>query len=337
MSDILLEGKIIAIPKQEKRLVQEKEQLYQQLKVEILKGELSGQIITLENGHLPTVKQNQYRQGELVMVGATDLANEQTYYLADYIRRDGLSVLAVIFLVMVLLVTRKQGLLAILGMILTFGIVFKFTIPFILAGHNPFFISLISVSIIIPTTFYLSHGFKRKTHAGVIATLLSLFLTILFGFLAVEGLHLTGFASEDSTFLLAIMGEVINIRGLLLAGLVIASLGVINDVTMSQASVVNELKCVNPQMKLSQLYSQSMRVGRDHISSMVDTLILTYAGASLPLLVLLSHSSVPWTQTINMEMIAEEIMRTLIGSIGLILAVPITTLIAAFLVKGEQN
>lgn len=125
MSDILLEGKIIAIPKQEKRLVQEKEQLYQQLKVEILKGELSGQIITLENGHLPTVKQNQYRQGELVMVGATDLANEQTYYLADYIRRDGLSVLAVIFLVMVLLVTRKQGFLAILGMILTFGIVFK--------------------------------------------------------------------------------------------------------------------------------------------------------------------------------------------------------------------
>lgn len=337
MSDVLFEGKIIAIPKQEQRLVQEKEQLYQQLKVEVLKGELAGQILTLENGHLPMAKQNQYHEGELVMVGTTDVTNEQAYYIADYLRRDGLGVLGVIFLVLVLLVVRKQGLLAILGMLFTFGVVFKFTIPFILAGHSPFVVSLISVGIIIPVTFYLSHGFKRKTHAGVIATLLSLFLTIIFGFLAVEGLHLTGFASEDAAFLIAMMGEVINIRGLLLAGLVIASLGVINDVTMSQASVVNELKCANPQIKFADLYHQSMRVGRDHIASMVDTLILTYAGASLPLLVLLGHSSVPWTQTINMEMIAEEIMRTMIGSMGLILAVPITTLIAALLVKGEKK
>ena len=115
----------------------------------------------------------------------------------------------------------------------------------------------------------------------------------------------------------------------------VEAVGVPDDVTMAQASVVNEIKTANPKIKLAQLYAQSMKVGRDHVASMVDTLVLTYAGASLPLLVLLSQSGVAWMQTINAEMIAEEIARTLVGSIGLMAAVPITTIIAALLVKGE--
>lgn len=335
MSDTLWESKIVAVPLQEEREVQGRKQTYQQLKIEILKGEKAGEVYTIENGHLPMVRQNVYHAGELVLLGTTNPADPQTYYIADYLRRDGLGVLTILFLLIVLAVARKQGLLSILGLLSTFVVVFKFTIPFILSGHNPFLISILSVVIIIPLTFYLSHGWQRKTHAGVLATIISLILTVGCGFLAVEGLHLTGFASEDSAFLIATMGEVINIRGLLLAGIVIASLGVINDVTMAQASVVNEIKTANPKIKLAQLYAQSMKVGRDHVASMVDTLVLTYAGASLPLLVLLSQSGVAWMQTINAEMIAEEIARTLVGSIGLMAAVPITTIIAALLVKGE--
>ncbi|MCL2110579.1 YibE/F family protein [Microgenomates group bacterium] len=333
MSDTLIEAKIIAIPKEEPIEIFDIHQTYQELQLEVTSGEQVGSIYTLENGTVPMVNQRLYQVGDKVMVGFSDQRDPQTYYIADYIRREAMGILALLFLFVILSVAKKQGLMAILGMIFTFFIIFKVTLPLILGGHSPFWVSILTVAIVIPVTFYLSHGFKRKTHAAVIATILTLIITVLLGFLAVKGIHLTGYASEDSSFITAIIGESIDIRGLLLAGIVIATLGVINDVTVAQASVVNEIKTSEPKIKFSDLYRRSMIVGRDHIASMVDTLVLTYAGASLPLLVLLTHSGLPWAQTINMELIAEEIARTLVGSIGLILAVPITTVIAASMIE----
>jgi uncharacterized membrane protein len=235
-----------------------------------------------------------------------------------------------IFAILALIVGGKWGITSILGMAFSFLIIFKFILPQIIKGSDPVLISIIGSFFIIPVTFYLSHGFNEKTHIAIAGTLISLFITGIFASIFVDFAKLTGFASEEAAFLNFEKQGSINIKGLLLSGIIIGTLGILDDITVSQSAIVYQLKSVNKRLKLRQLFNRAMKVGHDHVSSMVNTLVLVYTGASMPLLLLFINNPRPFTEVINYEIIADEIVRTLVGSAGLILAVPITTFLAAY-------
>ena len=224
-------------------------------------------------------------------------------------------------------------------MILSLGVIIKFIVPQILAGRDPLLVSVIGSVFILVTTIYLAHGFSKQTTAAVISTALTLVLTGILSVAFVNMTHLTGVASEEALSLQFGPTASINFKGLLLGGMIIGFLGVLDDVTTGMAATVFELKKVNSKLKPRELISSSLNVGREHVSSLVNTLVLAYAGASLPLflfIVLNPQKYPPW-YIINSEFVAEEIVRTLVGSIGLLCAVPITALIATWMVQTRKS
>jgi uncharacterized membrane protein len=195
-------------------------------------------------------------------------------------------------------------------------------------------VSVVGAAVIMFVTLYLAHGLNVRTTTAVLGTLGALVLTGVLAWAFVEASHLTGLSSEEAGFLQAAAGQV-NLEGLLLGGIVIGSLGVLDDVTVTQASAVWELYHANPSMGFRALFSAGLRIGRDHIASTVNTLVLAYAGASLPLLVLFTLSNRDLSEVLTGELVAQEIVRTLVGSIGLVAAVPLTTALGALVLCGE--
>lgn len=278
--------------------------------------------VTVKKEGSPT----EYKTGtDIIVAGSKD----SSYYITGYNRVEPLAWLFVVFALVSVLVAKKNGLFSLLGLIFSFLIIFKVTLPMLLSGTNPILTSLLTVAIIAPVTFSLSHGIGGKTLTALIGTLSALFATALIALLFTSVTNLTGFGSEEAMFLQLQAGD-ISIKGLLLCGIIIGTLGILDDVTISQASIVEELKRANVRLTPWDLYTRAMRVGRDHISSAVNTLVLVYTGASLPLLLLFIKSPLPTYALLSYDMIAEEIVTTLVSSVGLILAVPITTLIAAY-------
>lgn len=310
-----------------------REQLYQKLKLLVTKGSLKGKDIVVENGNIPLANVFKYGIGDKLIVSISkNFENKDVYYIADYVRRDSLYWLFGLFVGLTLLIGGKRGLSAIVGMVYSFFIIFSFLLPQISAGRDPIFIAIIASLLIIPVTFYLSHGLNKKTTVAIVGTAISLIITGILANVSVDAAKLTGFASEEAGFIEAQNPGIINVRGLLLAGIIIGALGVLDDITISQAAVVYQLKRAAKSLVPGQLFSRAMDVGRDHIASVVNTLVLVYTGAALPLLLLFINSPIPFSEVINYEILAEEIVRTLVASIGLILAVPITTILAAFLI-----
>jgi uncharacterized membrane protein len=295
-----------------------------------------GKLVSFENDESYSVSPRIFYPGDkIVMAKYQEDTGLNSYYVTDYQRTDALIILFFCFVLAVLVVARMQGVGSIFGMLFSFLVLFKIVLPQILSGTNPVFAAIIGAILIIPVAFYLSHGFNRKTHVAILGTVLTLILT---GFLAeffANLASLTGLSSEEAGFLKIETSSNINFGGIILAGMIISILGILDDITISQSSIVNQLKGANKKISFQELFSRSMAVGRDHISSLVNTLVLVYTGASLPLLLLFLDHSQPFMQVINLEFIAEEIVLTLVGSIGLIVAVPITTVIACVLADGK--
>jgi len=335
----VLETKVQKIleERQEKPMGSQEWQLYQKLELLVLKGSLKGETIEAESGNLPTSNLPKYKVGDgLIVAYSQDLEGNRVFYITDYIRRNSLLWLFAIFLIISLLIGRWQGLTSLIGLAISFLVIFKFILPQIYNGADPVQIAILASLVIIPVTFLLSHGLNKKTGVAIAGTLAALILTGILANLFVNLSQLTGFASEEAGFLQAYKPGLINMKGLLLAGIIIGVLGILDDITISQAAIVDQLKKANPKLRLKELYKKAMNVGRDHIASMINTLILVYTGAALPLLLLFINNPSPFSQVINYEIIADEVVRTLVGSIGLILAVPITTLIAAWAVDKNR-
>ncbi len=296
----------------------------------------AGQNLELEHSSLVAADDRNYQIGDqVVLVRQTGIENEtgELLYIFDHKRTDALLWLTVIFVIAVLAVTRTQGIGAIIGMILSFLILFKIVLIQILSGTNPVTATLLGATLITPSTFFLSHGINRKTITAVIGTIITLIVTGLIAKFFAEFAHLSGLASEEANFLSIGAKENIDFQGLVLAGMIISILGVLDDITISQASVVEQLRAVNKKLKIKELFTRAMNVGRDHIASLVNTLILVYAGASLPLLLLFMDNEQSFGEIINLEFMSTEIIETLVGSIGLVLAVPITTILACYIIK----
>ena len=207
------------------------------------------------------------------------------------------------------------------------GVLLWFIVPAILAGEPPLLVAIVGAAAIMLVVLYLTHGPGTSTSVAVAGTLISLTLTGILSWVAVTATHLTGVADEDAGYLN--MTTPIDMRGLLLAGILIGSLGVLDDVTVTQAYTVAELATANPGYRFGQLDRSATRIGRAHIASVINTIILAYAGASLPLLILITTSANPLEQILTNQLVANEIVRSIVGTIGLISAVPITTALAA--------
>ena len=251
------------------------------------------------------------------------------YAIIDHQRGTQLWVLFIAFVLAVVAFGRWRGLSALLGLAFTFTVILGFVIPAILDGKPPLAVAIVGCSAIVLVVLYLTHGIGRSTTVALAGTLASLLLTGLLSLLAVSPMKLSG-AGDESSFLLG-QSHGVDLRGLLLAGILIGSLGVLDDVTVTQAATVGRARAANPNFGPRQLYSAATRVGRAHIASVINTIVLAYAGASLPLLVLIVALDDPVGQILSDQLVATELVRSAVGTIGLIAAVPITTAAAAVL------
>ncbi len=257
------------------------------------------------------------------------------YRFADFQRRPVLVWLALLFVGVVIWLGRWRGAAALGGLIVSVTILLLFVLPAILDGRSPVLVAVFGSAAIAFVALYLAHGFNRMTTVAVIGTMSALTITALLSTLFVGLSAFTGLVSEESSLLTLFEG--VDVRGLLLAGIVLGAAGAIDDVTVTQASAVWQLRAANRDLSASELFRRGLRVGRDHIASMVNTLLLAYAGASLPLLVLFVLSDQSLGAVANSEVVAVEIVRTLVGSIGLVAAVPLTTWLAAMAADGQPS
>ncbi|MFJ8979052.1 YibE/F family protein [Streptomyces sp. NPDC102282] len=279
----------------------------------------------------------QLHEGQGVVVAyAPDAPRDLQYSVTDVDRTVPMALLAGIFAIAVVVVGRLRGLMALIALAVSFGVLTLFILPAILQGSNPLVVAVIGASAIMLIALYTCHGLTARTSVAVIGTLISLLLIGLLGSLFIGWASLSG-NTDDNTGLIHGLYPDIDMSGLLLAGVIIGSLGVLDDVTVTQTSAVWELHQADPTMGVRGLYRAGIRIGRDHIASVVNTLVLAYAGAALPLLLLFSIAQSSVGTVANSELVAEEIVRTLVGSIGLVASVPVTTVLAALVVSADRT
>lgn len=337
-SETSFEAKINKILEEKQIDIEGQKQIYQKIELKALTGLEKNKIITVENGKEALANVIKYEVGQRVIVTKDDGPDGTEFYsITDFVRRDSLLVLTVIFVVLTVIIGKWKGLMSILSMVFTFVVVFMYVLPNLSNGANPILVATIASIIIIPISFYMAHGISQKTTVAIVSSIVALTVTAILSLMFISIGRLTGLSSEEAGMLLIQRSGNFDMKGLLLCGIIIGVLGVLDDITISQASIVNELIKTSEKPKGSIIYKQAMNVGRDHISSMVNTLVLAYAGVSLPLLLIFINNPHSFSEIINYEFMSEEIIRTLIGSIGLILAVPITTFIAVNWIRKDKD
>ncbi|MGX2995926.1 YibE/F family protein [Streptomyces sp. JNUCC 64] len=272
---------------------------------------------------------------EVIVAYAPDAPRDLQYAVSDVNRGVPMALLAGAFALAVVAVGRLRGLMALVALAVSFLVLTFFILPAILQGSNPLVVAVIGASAIMLIALYTCHGLSARTSVAVLGTLVSLLLIGVLGSLFIDWAALSG-DTDDNTGLIHGLYPSIDMSGLLLAGVIIGSLGVLDDVTVTQTSAVWELHQADPTMSRRALYGAGIRIGRDHIASVVNTLVLAYAGAALPLLLLFSIAQSSVGTVANSELVAEEIVRTLVGSIGLVASVPVTTALATLVVAADR-
>ena len=301
---------------------------------EITSGEGRGLVVPV---HVPAESLPAAQVGDRmrVMYTAQALAGGTPYVFVDYDRQLPVGALAVAYLVLVVAVAGLKGLRAVLGLVLATGVLLRFMIPALLALHPPLLVTLVGSVAMMLLAVYVAHGVSVRTTTALLGTLAGVVITVVLALWGVDAANLTGAVGEEALTLTAIVPG-LSLTSLLTCGMVIAGLGVLNDVTITQASAVWELHAANPTLSRARLLTGGMRIGRDHIASTVYTLAFAYAGTALPLILaaaLIDRS----VDTLLSGEIAEEIVRTLVSSIGLVLAIPATTAIAAALCAPARH
>lgn len=305
-------------------------QPYQNVKVEIIDGPDRGKTFEYEY-QLPVNHSNRQKlkKGETVVVVKVSHDEGVDYYVAEKYRVPSVLWLIAGFFFLTICFGGWKGLSSALGLAFSLIVIVEFMIPRIVAGWSPVWVSLISGVVIMLVSLYLAHGFVKRTHVALAGTALTLFLSAILSIIVVRFVRVFGMGSEESLSLLQGQLQNINLEGLYLGGIIIGALGVLDDITTAQSAVVDELHRANPALTIMDLYHRGLSVGREHIASLVNTLALAYVGASLPILLIFTKTDFPLWVIFNSEFLVEEIVRTLVGSATLVLAVPLTTWIAA--------
>lgn len=310
---------------------------FQELLVRLSSGPRSGEEVTIEYGTIQ--EQGKLAVGDqVVVVNPSSLqGQEQALYVFEKFRLPLVGALLGLFALLAVVFAGWRGITSLVGLAASIGILGAFAVPQIVDGKNPLVIGLISAAAIAIISIYLAHGISRRTSVAVGSTLLTVVIAVGLAVGFVSFLNLTGTGSEEAYFLQTSPIQGINLQGLLLAAIIIGALGVLDDITTAQSAAVEEISKANPSLSKHDLFTRGMSVGREHITSLVNTLALAYVGASLPALLLFTVYQRPFWVVANTEAITEEVVRTLVGSIALMVAVPITTYLAALFLKQSET
>ena len=314
--------------------------LIQQLDVKPLEGPDKDEIFALETQVNKLSEAAKYKEGDTVVLIKVNSQEQQgRYFISERYRLDQVTLAIMFFVVLVLVLVGVRGVTALAGLVFSILALTNFLIPMILIGQNVVLITFVTGLFIMVVSLFLSHGFNKTILISLIASVITITLSTLFSIAVVYFTKLTGTGSEDAyqlQFSNATIG--LNFQGLFLSAMIIGTLGVLDDITTSQASTVAEISRANPKLSISELYVRGLRVGREHIISLVNTLGLAYVSVALPLLMYyIIYNPQPLWVTFNSENIVEEIIRTIVGSSALLLAVPITTVLAAKFLRHDPK
>jgi uncharacterized membrane protein len=280
---------------------------------------------------------NKILPGDTVVMGLISNEVRQEYVIVDRYRLPGLIVVVAAFFALVLFFARWRGFASLAGLLFSLAVIIFFVAPNIALGKNPLVVAYISALLIVFVSTFLAHGFKRRTVVAVVSMVFTLGIAQGLAVVAVHGLRLFGTGSHDAMYLQSVLMGLVDLRGILLAGIIIGALGVLDDVATTQTATIEEIHKANPLLGFRELYRRGASVGTEHIAALVNTLVLAYTSVGLPVVLLLTlNSGQPFWVIINSEIMVEEIVRTLIGSTAIVLAVPIATLFAAY-VFGKKS
>jgi uncharacterized membrane protein len=314
----------------------------QNLELQVLNGSRQNETISyqgIQEYDLPG--SNRYEIGDKVQVQMTsDNEGREMFFIMDYVRRAPIYFLALIFALVIIVIGKSKGLKALLSLIISFIIILKFILPRLLAGDNPILIAIIGASAILAIIIYFTEGWQKKSHLAMVSVFCSLGVTLFFSGIFIYWAKLSGMAQEETSFLLGTTNTEIQFSGLLLAGIIIGAVGVLDDIIIGQLESVRQIKLLNPKLPAKRVFMAAYEIGNTHLSAIVNTLFLTYAGASLPLLLLFVSGQDAFSslgQIINHEPLATEIIRTLAGSVGVALSMPISTALGAWFMPVEQK
>ncbi len=338
--DDFTRGIVTGIVEEGERTIVTTTQPFQIVTIRLTRDPGKGKTIQIDHGKRYTITEDQrIRVGQAVVIGiGHGIDGQDQHYVADQYRLPMVWLFVGLFFLLAIAVARLQGFTSILGLVASGAIIGVYVIPQIVAGQNPLTVCLFGALAIAIVSIYLAHGFTRRTSVALLSTLATLLATIGLGLLAVRLTHLTGHGSEAVTSFQFGPLAAIDLRGLLLGGMMLGTLGVLDDITTAQAAIVDELQKANEKLGNFDVYKRAMSVGKEHITSLVNTLFLAYVGVSLPLFLYfyIDHTVPVWV-ILNGQFISEEIIRTLVGSTALILAVPITTLLATLLLRPSAT
>jgi uncharacterized membrane protein len=325
---------------EEKDLVRDNGQKVKQQNLElgIITGELTGQKYNYFGiSDLDVVSSNVYKVNDKVLVNYSRGADGQyVFYITDYMRNSALLWLFIFFVAVVVVIGGLKGFRSLLSLLFSFIIIMKVLVPMVLHGYDPLMVALVIATLIAFSIIYFTDGWNRKSHLAVLSILLSLVATAILSIVFSNLTRLTGTSQEEVTYLLDATHQVINFKSLLLASFIIGTLGVLDDIVIAQLESAKQIRIANPSLTDFQVFKMLMKVGQAHLGAMINTLFLAYVGASFPLILLFSLGNANFSDVISNEDVATEIVRTLIGVVGLCLAVPISTLLGIWFL-GEKK
>lgn len=304
----------------------------QTIEAELLEGVYKGDTFVINQDYLGLEKGDVFLVEQYIQDGVVE------YRLVDFHRGSGLMFIFLAFVVLILVFARWQGFRSLLSLAGSLFVILYILVPLLVAGSPPITTSVLLATGILAIAIFFTHGFNRRSLIAFAGTTLTVLITGLLAAWVVDMTHLTGFASDEATFLDFNTEGQLDFAGLLLAGIIIGVLGVLDDIAITQVAVVRELYSLNPNLSRKEVFTRALRVGKEHVSALVNTLVLAYVGVSLPLLLYVSTLGVSDVSlVINSEIFATEIVRTILGSIGLILAVPISTFAAAIFLEKTRG
>ncbi len=324
-------GEVVKVLEQGEKDIAGTKNLYQILEVKI--PEAKGNPVQIEYGINSHITKDQLVQvGSDVIVSKTTTDKNTQYAIYDFYRLNYIFILTALFCALVILIGGIKGFGSILGMLVSLATILVFIVPNILKGADPLTITILGSLFILLTSTYLAHGISIKTTIALISTLFSLIITAIFAVFAVSFTKITGLGNEEFVSLQYGATAIINIKGLFLSAIIISTLGALNDITTSQAATILELREANEKLKAVELFRKGLNVGKEHIASLVNTLILAYAGSAFAVFIflILNPLEIPYWVILNNEIVSDEVVKIIAGSAGLLLSVPIVTAIAAF-------
>lgn len=326
-------AEILNIVKEESRVVwNDTKSIYKTVEVKFLEGPQKNKTVTFESDY-PVINEGQ----KIYINYLVDIGGKERYAITNIDRQNQVYFFIGLFILAVILLGGKQGVRSLVSLSASFLAIFYILLPGLLHGWNPLVTSVVVASAILFFAIFFTHGFNRESLVAYGGTMLSVFLTSILAIIAVKTTYLSGFSADESVSLNFNTGGVLDFTGLLLGAIIIGVLGVLDDIAVTQAAIVSELYDSNKDISRMEVYKRAMRVGREHVGTLVNTLVLAYTGTALPLLLLFKTQQFSFTTAINLEIFTTEIIRTIIGSIGLIITVPIVTLLAVYFLKGHKS